>query len=357
MNQDKKNKNILKKIKNSEKDKEFLRELRFSLIEYIKVNPPLENDYKYLRGWTFGLKKVSIVVVLILVLVGSGTALASQNSLPGETFYPIKTLTEKMMLATPLSSEARSSVNINLANRRIKEIQDVLEKNEIEGDEEKIAKLIKIASDNLNFQLDSVLKEGNDLKIRGDLAKSAELNSELKVVVGFYDEIINQEIKNRKLGDKLNKITFSTGYFYNEASKEIIDINKLENEKDGKRETAEYKINESKEKIEEVEKIIKNKEGKIPKNILIKSKEKLIKTKSEINKASNYLGKGNFSAASQQAIGAIGDTNELRALIKISSDNTDDIEAISKITEKLFEKSSSTQGFNLEFERNLESEH
>lgn len=357
MNKDKKTKNILKKLENSEKDKEFLRELRFSLVEYIKVNPPVGSNYKYLWGWVFNLGKISFVVFLILVLVGSGTTLASQNSLPGETFYPIKMLTEKLILAAPLSSETRSSVNINLADRRIKEIQDILNKNEVEGDGGKVTKAIEIASNNLNYQLDSILKEGNNLKVRGDLAKSAELNSELKVITGFYDEVIDREIKNRKLGDELDKIASSAGYFYNEASKEIININKLENEKDGKRETAERKINESKGKIEEMEKIIKDKEGKISEKVLIKSREKLRKTKLEIDKANGHFGDGEFSAASQKAIDAIDDTNELRALIKISFDNVDDIEAVNKITDKLFEKSSSTQSFNLKSERNLESEY
>ncbi len=65
---------------------------------------------------------VVTIIILTLLIAGSTTAYASQSSLPDDTLYPVKTGVENIQLALTFSPEARASLHLRLAQRRIEEV-------------------------------------------------------------------------------------------------------------------------------------------------------------------------------------------------------------------------------------------
>ncbi|MEW6033400.1 MAG: DUF5667 domain-containing protein [Chloroflexota bacterium] len=62
------------------------------------------------------------VGVLVLVLAGGGTVIASTNSLPGEPLYGVKTTVERVQLALTPSKVEKAKLLAKFADRRVNEI-------------------------------------------------------------------------------------------------------------------------------------------------------------------------------------------------------------------------------------------
>ncbi|MFC1892862.1 DUF5667 domain-containing protein [Chloroflexota bacterium] len=78
-------------------------------------------------GW---LKTVAIVVAILLAVsaVGTGTAYASQDSLPGDTLYPVKTSTEQVRRLLTTDDNSRVDLELTFAGVRLQEIEALADK-------------------------------------------------------------------------------------------------------------------------------------------------------------------------------------------------------------------------------------
>ncbi len=80
------------------------------------------------RGWYAGwARAVAIVVAVILCIsaAGTGTAYASQSSLPGDTLYPVKLGTEQLQRVITLDDAAEVELELKFASTRLEEIEAI----------------------------------------------------------------------------------------------------------------------------------------------------------------------------------------------------------------------------------------
>ena len=167
----------IRKLKNVPVNGEFLLSLRSQLEERMALNPAGENVPMFLH---FRLAPALVAGFAILIFSGGGIALASQNSLPGSVLYPIKILTEDVREAMVFRPESKAKLRVEYAQKRIDELQKVLERKDIEP--QKIEK-VKI---NLERNLEKNIQKANDFikeeKIKGRDKK--ELERKIDFVVG-----------------------------------------------------------------------------------------------------------------------------------------------------------------------------
>ena len=77
----------------------------------------------------------SLAFVLILTVIGSGTAYAAEGALPGDVLYPIKVnVNEKIAAAVAVSAEAKAAVHARLAERRMEEAQTLASRGTLTAD-------------------------------------------------------------------------------------------------------------------------------------------------------------------------------------------------------------------------------
>ena len=73
-----------------------------------------------------------VAIVIGLLMVGSGTVLAANSSLPDEPLYRVKLSTESVQLAFTPSSLGKAELYARFADRRVAEIVKMAEKGEVE---------------------------------------------------------------------------------------------------------------------------------------------------------------------------------------------------------------------------------
>jgi len=69
-----------------------------------------------------------ILVVLAIVVVGSGTVVAADSSMPGSVLYPVKLATERVRLAMTFSDVGRVEFLVGMVDRRVAEIDHAVAK-------------------------------------------------------------------------------------------------------------------------------------------------------------------------------------------------------------------------------------
>jgi len=86
---------------------------------------------------------VAVAAVLIIVLTGSSTAIASSNAMPDEPLYPVKLATEDMRLAVAVSDTQKAQVHTQLAETRAVEVETMADEGKTEYAAITAAKLVK----------------------------------------------------------------------------------------------------------------------------------------------------------------------------------------------------------------------
>ncbi len=79
----------------------------------------------------------AVVLVVGLLISGSGTVLAASYSMPDSPLYPVKMVTEEIQMGLTRSDEGKAEMEMELANKRVAEIVYLAEK----GDTQKIEDL------------------------------------------------------------------------------------------------------------------------------------------------------------------------------------------------------------------------
>lgn len=283
----------LKKLKDKPIDAEFLTVLRSRLKEYMSFHPVRETvTYRpAMRRSPFitNLMRAGVMVPLILGLVilsGGGIAYASQDALPGETLYPVKTLTEDVRSALTTDPVSKARLEISFAERRIAELQKLLEEKGVEPRGLEIAEarlqknlaraadMVKISArsgkngefaaeiiDKLNRQRSSV-RDMFAKSNKGFRAKQKELHSKLLEALSAEDVELREtlqaeldEIKAMKAGIKKHQNSF-LGLMDKERSRLLYELEEGDRQLEEVRvssEEAEETKQEAQEVWEEIE--------------------------------------------------------------------------------------------------------
>ena len=139
--------NRLKSLKRLPVDKTFLATNKDNLMEII-YHDPLLNKGEQMRNphpsrFAFRLKTIPLASLIILIVAGSGTALASQNSLPSDFLYPVKLMTEEIKEDLTFNEVRKAELTLEHATKRIAELKKLEMTNpEALRDERMVAKVL-----------------------------------------------------------------------------------------------------------------------------------------------------------------------------------------------------------------------
>ena len=315
-------KNILRKISGLPTDEQFLKSLREQLADYMKNTPPLikiKNPEKLFGAKSFSFKMPAVLGLIVILLSGGATALASQKSLPGETLYPVKLLTENIRLAATLNSETKIESRIALAKKRIEEIQTVISTVQPEQATEKQTLALESALDNFNSQLETILSNTQKFKNKGDTDEAYEVATGLKISMDNYRKLIKEPQNKQEIKFEEDVIS-SINNFEGKIKIEFDDIDNLEKENmkvKGDKNSGEDKINAAENAIKAVEKIINEREKNLDEQTILLAKNKLIEAKNLLDGAKTDYQNGNYKKAFDSAKKAVKTASIANLLIKV----------------------------------------
>lgn len=152
----------------------------FSIFSFLKI--PAVRKFSY-----------AIASVLIAVLVGGTAAYASENSLPGDMLYGIKTkIVEPLRAVMAKTPEEKAKIETELADTRLKEAEDL----------EKLGKLTPEFKANINENLNSHLSRYNEIK--GEIEKDNSTSSVDKID-GLQKDYEERITKHKDMLNRFNK--------------------------------------------------------------------------------------------------------------------------------------------------------
>ena len=102
---------------------EFRERVRQQLLNTMREKSPAKVEKRSRFTWNWQPRwAVAVAAVLTLLVAGSSTVLASNNSMPGQPLYLVKQVSEQARLALTFSPSAKAEVYSGLAERRVSEI-------------------------------------------------------------------------------------------------------------------------------------------------------------------------------------------------------------------------------------------
>lgn len=228
-------------MKNSRPDDDFLYSFRDDLKKFMAANPVMEwsaerpnmeerlnmiLNYFYYKINKTKLMPIAIVIALIAMLSGGGAALASQNSVPGETLYPVKTLTENVRSVLAIGGQSEAKLQSRLAAERLEEVNEMLQADEVDAEgveialgklKEHVAKMSRIVEEEktkgrdvaqLEDALSNNLKTNKDMLERTFKAQKEGIENEKKSLEKEIDAAESNDDENEinELEEKLNAL-------------------------------------------------------------------------------------------------------------------------------------------------------
>lgn len=135
----------------------------------------------------FSMANIVIVIILTLSAIGGGTVYAAQDSLPGDTLYPVKLGTEEIRMMLPGDDVAKAERALSFAGRRIEEIEALAENGRLQD----IDSGMQGYENALNMTLARIERAGNKgLSIGNVTARVVETTTRhLSVLDTVYDMV------------------------------------------------------------------------------------------------------------------------------------------------------------------------
>lgn len=239
-------------------------------------------------------------VVLLVVLVGAGTAYASQDALPGDALYSIKVnVVEQIKGALVFGAEAKTEAEINRAAQRLQEVDQLA----VSGKLTPEAKLE--AEVNLKVHLDSAQKRIDSLQQQGHSEAAQTYAAHLEATLSIHDQILT-EVASRDSNDDTELAPFqaSVGASLKTASRNRA---KLDDGRDQPAPDAQAKA-----KIESATSVIDKVQSEIDAEIKISDSLKA-QARARLLIAQRYLKQANASLDAGNNQDALGQAN--RALL------------------------------------------
>ncbi len=215
-------------LRSDEKEAMKMHLLSYMQAHPLSVDPEDPKEPNPSEGWFLAWVKglpvhrltyAPILSALAIVFLGAGVAFASQNSLPGEALYPVKVgVNERVLEWMTPSPEAKAQLHIDLANKRLQEVEKVTLKGKLNAsarsqaehaltlDVEQAQKRIQeVQKDeetvSLNSQLESVLRAHT--KIIADISTEGEQ----KEVAAFTKQLDTKHTQVKKERQKSEQNT------------------------------------------------------------------------------------------------------------------------------------------------------
>ena len=156
---------------------------------YADFHMPVQNTYFLFSFWNHSLnKKLSYAIAsLLIVMLSCGSAVyASEQSLPGDLLYPIKTqITEPIITAMAVTPEQKAIVETKFAERRLREAEKL----------DKIGRLTPKIKQEINDRLERNFSKYYEIKNTIEKEKNTRENDtvqkDFERKINVHAEILN----------------------------------------------------------------------------------------------------------------------------------------------------------------------
>lgn len=174
-------KNTIKEIKLSSREK---RQMQANIIG---VASPFE---KYFYFYAHPMVRLTASILIVFFVAGGTVSAFAEDTLPGDTLYGVKTqVNEKIAGALAVTPTAKAEHETKLVVRRLKEVEKVLTKDDIEQ-EDKIEIVTSLTSD-ITEHRENATEHINEMVEDGDVSEAFTATTELGGALEVHANVIS----------------------------------------------------------------------------------------------------------------------------------------------------------------------
>lgn len=270
---------IFKQCKRMPVDEAFVDLLRVRLSETMEADVRMglaqELVAKRAPSMLSARRLVPAFIVLALIFTSGGTVFASQVSLPGETLYPVKLLSEDVRVAVAFTPAKKAELQVEYAAERTKEIDVVIALRATSTLTVAETRDIDHALTNYTRNLEGAGRHADELRARGDDNEARKININISEAALTYRDALERTASSteiERVREHLREAASSTEALQKKAERDSHDdeqeqeLKKHEDEKKSEERTTntqtEIKPVETKEKTDwesaSIEKTVKS---------------------------------------------------------------------------------------------------
>ncbi len=190
----KKAKDIFNQFQRMPVDEAFVDLLRVRLLETMDADVRMgiaEELVAKRRAPILSMRRlVPAFIVLTLIFTSGGTVFASQVSLPGETLYPVKLLSEEVRVAVALTPAKKAELQVEYAAERTKEIDVVVALHASSTLTASETRDIDHAISNYTHNLEGAGRHADELRAHGDDNEAKKINLNLSEAAEIYHDTL-----------------------------------------------------------------------------------------------------------------------------------------------------------------------
>ena len=173
-------------------DKESREKMRAMLSQYAQMRPirseeGADAEFTITRLSIFLTRHSMPAFALVLVLlVGGGTAAAAQGALPGDLLYPVKVhVNEELQATLAITAKAKAAWAVDRAERRLEEAATLA----VAG---KLNDVTRAELDtNFSTHLKTAREDGAQLERDNDIASAAEVETHIGATLRAHEEVLS----------------------------------------------------------------------------------------------------------------------------------------------------------------------
>lgn len=149
-----------------------------------------------------------LVIGAVIAGSGAGISFASQMSVPGDIFYPIKLTIEKAQVSLQPSEEEKVKLEVEFAGRRLEELNKVRAQKIVKGGQR--AEKTKIALDNFKKNIATVHERLDKMKDQKFTEKTVAMVKLVEEKTLEYSKTLQEEKKQMEAaGEQKNDMSFT----------------------------------------------------------------------------------------------------------------------------------------------------
>lgn len=144
----------------------------------------------------FSKNMLAIITIVMMISLLNSTAVAAQNSIPGETLYPIKRTVEKIQLTLTLNEVKKTEVRIKHAENRLTEVKAIIEKPTVPSDMAAEDQKAKAIESTITELVNATTQVADDSSTNKELLKKVvELTDKQELVLPGIEKKVEGETK------------------------------------------------------------------------------------------------------------------------------------------------------------------
>lgn len=192
----KKLKQFKKQMQNVLLETEEKEQIKKDLVAFMQANPVRKNEanrriseMEIKRLFLFFTQKnmYASIAAILIILTGTGTAFAAENTLPGDTLYPIKVhVNEPVLGAMALSLQAKANWESKVAERRLDEAAALVAIGRLSTDvETKLETRVQEQTKKIKNRIEKLEAEGNT-------EVAAEISARLETTLKLHEQLLEK---------------------------------------------------------------------------------------------------------------------------------------------------------------------